>query len=138
MIKSLMLKKRILNVLAFILSGAFCLSAFTKLLYWIDTVVAIESLIFVAEVAPILTGAIILLEIALAVLILGSHYRKQAGIISSSIILFFTLVMMWGKFTGKITECPCFGKLFSAEIGTTLYIRNFFLIVSGLLLTFDN
>jgi len=122
------------NIAAFIICGTFCFSAVTKVLYWSYTIDLMEKLVVDKSIALILSILIVLMEFILAISIYDSQYWKYTGIFSSIILFVFGAIALWGKSAGRITQCPCFGKFFGGDIGIGLIIRNFFLIIVGLIL----
>ena len=95
----------------------------------------IEKLIPFQKVSYIFTLCIILIEIAIALSIFIPQYWKYVGYFSAFLLFFFAIVAIWGKMTGRITECPCFGRFFGGEIGFILIIRNLTLIILSIMMT---
>ena len=127
-------KNYILPTAAALLGGVFLLSGTAKILYWADTTLAVEKLLFTDDLTFPITAAIVTLELFLGVFVLLPRYWRISGLFSVVVLIVFTSAVLWGKTKGLITECPCFGKLFGATIGPVLVSRNSILILCGLLL----
>lgn len=120
------------STVALLLSAIFFASALSKVIYWTDTQQAISSLLYFPpdQTVAVFLGFLIVTEITLSFSFLFVNAWRINSILVIIVILAFTVIAFWGKEAGLITECPCFGKLFSSDIGLSLLIRN------GLIFTF--
>ncbi len=97
-----------------------------------------KKLILNETAAIILASLLISIEIIIALSLYITRYWKYTGISSAILLFIFTTVVLWGKLSGRITECPCFGKFFGGEIGIKLIIRNIILIMWSLILAINS
>lgn len=118
---------------AYIVSGAFCFSFVSKILYWTDTVKSMESILLNRTLGIAAATFVILIEIILAAALFVQKYWKYAGIFSAVLLTIFTFIAFWAKSSGRITECPCLGNFFGGEIGIKFFIRNLILTVMSLM-----
>lgn len=123
------------TIAVFVLCGTFCFSAINKVLYWTYTIELMEKLVLEKTIALVLSIVIVLIELILAISIYEPRFWKYTGIFSSIILFAFGAIALWGKYEGKIIQCPCFGKFFGSDIGVGLIIRNSLLIIVGLILS---
>lgn len=129
-----MKKELFVNLAAFLLCGTFCLSAVSKIIWWSDTILSLEKLLLSKYFAIFVSVSIIIIELAITSTIFNPRLWKYTGIFSAAIIVIFTLVVFWGRAKGRISDCPCFGNLFGAEIGIFLLIRNTILFLLSVIL----
>ena len=122
-----------LNIISILLGCIFLISGFGKLV----GVDAFESLIEsyglpqFAFLAPI----IILMEILLGVLLILVYRKKLMGIISSIILIIFTIIYSYAYIEHGITDCGCFGNNPILQSNPSIsYIRNSIMIALSVIL----
>ena len=129
--------KYLRKIAALIIGGIFCFSAVSKILYWSFTIDVMRQLILNEFLATAFSLFLILIEMTISLSILFPNYWRFTGYSSAIVIFVFTIIVILGKISGRIIECPCFGKFFGAEIGTGLIVRNIVLIIWSVILVVD-
>lgn len=122
-----------LNIISIILGCIFLLSGFGKL----AGVDAFESLIesygfpHLAFLAPV----VILMEVLLGLLLILNYRKKLMGIISSIILIIFTVFYSYAYIEHGITDCGCFGNNPILQSNPSIsYIRNAIMIALSIIL----
>lgn len=125
--------KRFQLIAAYIICGIFGFSAISKILDWSNTVKSMQSILLNPKSGYFTAIIVIFIELCLFLTIFNNRLWKFAGVFSVFILILFTTTALLAKYSGRITECPCFGSFFGAEIGIKLIIRNFILICLSLI-----
>ena len=123
-------KQQLLTLSCIISSAVFLLSGFAK---------AFDTGSFANLLSqygfPSLTWSapvIVMVEIAAGLCLLLQIYPKKTALFSMAMVTGFSLVFLYARLAGNITECGCFGTLKILEMSpTATYIRN--VILLGLL-----
>jgi len=126
-------RNEVLFSMATFLSVVLIFAAISKMLSFSEFLLAIEKLGFERN-ATVIGIFIIVLEFTLGVGLLFPTQWNVTGSLTALTLICFTVIATYGKMTGKITSCPCFGRLFDGEVGFYLLLRNTFLTLAAVVL----
>ncbi|MEX0927991.1 MAG: MauE/DoxX family redox-associated membrane protein [Balneolales bacterium] len=126
------MKTKISTLLALLLGFLFIFSGVTKLLdvrSFVDLVDAYPLFSFASPLAMVIPPLEILLGSGLVLLM----YTNRLAQITAGVLVFFTVIYLYGYYAVGITDCGCFGALgFLDSSPTVVVFRNLMLVAASL------
>jgi peroxiredoxin len=113
-----------------ILIAVFAVAALSKLRDRRGTREAVVNMGLPAVTAPVVSIALPLIELAIAVLLSLSASVKPGALAAAGLLLAFTVLVAVNLALGRTPDCNCFGEMSSSPIGWRTMVRN--VVLAGL------
>lgn len=127
--KPLLSWRAIATVCDFVVGGVFVIAAASK-------VGDNESSLFINDLIPALSGfsrgivvAVIAVELVLGSLLMSGLCVSLSRVFAAILLICFTAVLLWARFSGVSTECGCMTIPMVQESQSTSLLRNALLLV---------
>ena len=133
----------------FAVAGLFIFSGLIKLNDPVGTAIKLEEYfqVFSQDFAPFfeifipaalfLSVFLSVLEVVLGISLILAHRMKITSLILIAMIVFFTALTFYSAFTGKVTDCGCFGDAIKLSPWESFY-KDVILLVLILIVTLNN
>lgn len=121
------MKSNYLIPCAFLLSLIFFSASISKIISFSDFIGTLKKLGFL-RLQIIIAIFVISIEFFLGIGFLFSKYWGVSGKVAAITVFVFTIIVLYGQITERITDCSCFKRFFETQVGPILYLRNILII----------